>query len=140
MKTKRKKKYNTKKYKTKKYNTKKYKTKKYNTKKYKTKKYNKAKGLKEAKCGRIMGECFRGNCGECMECFELLNNEDNSNPIFNKQYKIPEYENPFIPKKNLKRDNPLTKSHLMRQKHFKLSKTNDAKIGREIALQILGKK
>ena len=122
MKTKRKKNYNTKKY-----NTKKYNTKKYNTKKYNTKKYKKAKGIEEAKCGKIMGKCFR-ECSECFECFELLNNQDNPDSIFNKQYKIPEKDNLFKPNKILKR-----------QKRFKLlkSKTNDAIAGKELALKFL---
>ncbi len=112
-------------YKTKRYKTKRYKTKRYKTKRYKTKRYKKAKGIDEAKCGKIM-ECFRGNCGECMECFQLLNNEDNPNHIFDKQYKIHEHT-----------EAPLTKPHLMKQKRFKLPKTVDAQIGKEIALRIL---
>ena len=138
MKTKRKKNYNTKKNNTKKNNTKKYNTKKYNTKKYNTKKYKKAKGIEEAKCGKIMGKCFR-ECSECFECFELLNNQDSPDPIFNKQYKIPEKDNLFKPNKILKRDNLLTRPTLKRQKRFKLlkSKTNDAIAGKELALKFL---
>jgi hypothetical protein len=131
MKTKRKKNISTKKY-----NTKKYNTKKYNTKKYNTKKYKKAKGIKEAKCAKIMGKCFRE---ECFECFELLNNEDNPNPVFNKQYKIPEKDNLFIPDKILKRDNLLTKPTLNRQKRFYLSNTVDAMAGKELALKLFKK-
>jgi hypothetical protein len=124
-------------YKTKRYKTKRYKTKRYKTKRYKTKRYKKARGLEETKCEKIMGKCFRGKCGECMGCFQLLNNEDNPNYIFNKQHKIYEDGNPFIPEHILKREAPLTKPPLKREKRFKISKTIDAKLGRDIASQIL---
>ena len=58
-----------------------------------------------------MGECFRGKCKECIECFGLLNDEVNPNYIFNKQYKIYEDRNLFSPKHILKRG-----PHLMRKK------------------------
>ena len=106
--------------------TKKYKTKKYKTKKYKTKKYKKnAKGVIEAKCAKIMGQCFR-----CFDNKELF--FDNPSYAFNKQDKIFQDINPFKTQDTFKK-----KPNLNRQSRFKLPKTNDAKKGRELANEIL---